>query len=105
MTMTATKQLRGECLHCGELFEFPVEAIGTTGECPRCGKQTEFILAAPPQESEAHASRNMVIWTVVGISILVICLIASIIAVQLAKRLTEKNRERSLPPSEQSVPK
>jgi uncharacterized paraquat-inducible protein A len=99
MTMTATKQLRGECLHCGELFEFPVEAIGTTGECPRCGKQTEFILAAPPQESEAHASRKMVIWTVVAISILIGCLLASIYAVHLARQLMEEHRQPSPPPS------
>ena len=98
--MTTGKNLQGKCSHCDKAFEFPVEAVGTTGECPHCGKQTEIFLAAPAQES--HAPRKLVIWTVVGILVLVFGLLAALFAVHLARQL--KADPPHPPPSAKQMP-
>jgi hypothetical protein len=92
--MESDKQLPGKCASCGESFTFPVDALGTSGECPLCGEQTKMFLAIPDQEPDA--SRKMILWTVVGIVVLIALLFAALFAVHLARKLTDENR-RQLP--------
>ena len=92
--MTTNKTLPGECSHCKAPFEFPAEAITTMGECPHCGKQTRLFLVI--QQPDSGDSRKMVIWTVVGISILVLGFFAALYSVHLAKQLAEERRQHSL---------
>ncbi len=48
--MSRTKQIKGECQHCGGHLEFPAEGIGLTATCPHCGNETELQLATPKHE-------------------------------------------------------
>jgi len=91
--MESKKKLPGKCSHCGECFEFSVEALGTSGECPFCGEQTKMILTLPNQEPDA--SRKMILWTVTGIAILVALFLAALFAVHLARQLTDENRRHA----------
>ena len=84
--MTTTKNLNGECQHCGGAFEFPAESAGLTGECPHCGQPTELLLATPPEE-KSPAQTKAILYTVVAIVILVGGLIGAILALKRAQRL------------------
>jgi len=81
----STKNLSGECQHCGGRFEFPAEAAGLTGECPHCGQATDCLLAAPPEE-KSPAQTRAVIFTVVAVVILVGGLIGAFVALKRAQR-------------------
>ena len=81
-----TKNLDGECQHCGGAFEFPAESAGLTGECPHCGQPTELLLATPPEE-KSPAQTKAILYTVVAIVILVGGLIGAVIALKRAQRL------------------
>lgn len=81
----STKNLSGECQHCGGRFEFPAEAAGLTGECPHCGKQTECLLASLPDE-ESPAQARAIIYTAVAVVILVGGLIGAFVALRRAQR-------------------
>lgn len=48
--MSQTKQLKGECQHCGGHLAFPAEGIGLTATCPHCGNETELMLTTPKHE-------------------------------------------------------
>ena len=87
--MTTTKNLSGECQHCGGAFEFPVESAGLTGECPHCGQPTELLLATPPEE-KSPAQTKAILYTVVAIVILIGGLIGAIIALKRAQRLVRQ---------------
>jgi len=91
--MASSKTVPGRCKHCGALFEVPAEAIGMATECPHCHQQTEVLLAVSVS-IDAGVSRKMVIWTVVGILVLVSALIAAIFAVHMARKLMEEKRAR-----------
>jgi hypothetical protein len=84
-----TKLLNGECRECGGQFEFPAEAVGTTATCPHCGKPTEIILAAPAHERILPL--RTIILTGIAILILVGGLVAAIIALKRAERMTGRN--------------
>jgi hypothetical protein len=88
----STKNLSGECQHCGGRFEFPAEAAGLTGECPHCGQQTDCLLAAPPEE-KSPAQTKAVIYTVVAVVILVGGLIGAFVALKRAQRLVAQKQE------------
>jgi CHASE1-domain containing sensor protein len=60
-----------------------------------------MFLFVPAQES--GASRKMVIWTVAGIVILIALLLAALLAVHLAKILTEENKRNA--PANASEPR
>jgi len=81
-----TKLLNGQCGVCGGQIEFPAEAVGTTAECPHCGKPTELLLALPPQERTVPL--KTLIYTALAILILVGGLVATIIALKRAERMT-----------------
>ena len=83
--MQTTKNLAGECQHCGGRFEFPAEAAGLTGECPHCGRQTECLLAAPPEE-KSPAQTRAIIYTIVAVVILAGGLIGAFAALKRAQR-------------------
>ncbi|MCU0786039.1 MAG: hypothetical protein MUF81_18735 [Verrucomicrobia bacterium] len=84
-----TKPLPGQCRECGGQFEFPAEAAGTTADCPHCGKPTELLLAAPPQESAIPL--KTIVYTGIAILILVGGLVAAMIALKRAERMTGRN--------------
>lgn len=91
--MTSSKTVRGECAHCGAIFEVPAEAIGLAGECPHCHRQTEVLLAVVSLDTAA--SRKLLLWAIIGILILLAALAACIVAVHLAKKLEERHRQRA----------
>jgi hypothetical protein len=74
------------------MYEVLPEAIGLMTECPHCHQQTEVLLAVA--ETDDGESRKAMIWTTVGIVLLVVALVAAIFAVHLAKRLIEEQRAR-----------
>jgi hypothetical protein len=84
-----TKFLNGECRECGGQLEFPAEAVGTTADCPHCGKPTELLLAAPPHERTLPV--RTIIYTALAILILGGGLVAAIIALKRAERMTGRN--------------
>ena len=88
----STKNLSGECQHCGGRFEFPAEAAGLKGECPHCGQQTDCLLATPPEE-KSPAQTKAVIYTVVAVVILVGGLIGAFVALKRAQRLVAQKQE------------
>jgi len=87
----STKNLSGECEHCGGRFEFPAAAAGVTGECPHCRQQTECLLASPPDE-KAPAPTTAVIYTVVAVVILVGGLLGAFLALNRAQRLVAQQQ-------------
>ena len=84
-----TKLLNGQCGVCGGQIEFPAEATGTTAECPHCGKPTELFLAVPPQARIVPV--KTVIYTAIAILILIGGLVAAIIALKRAERMTGRD--------------
>jgi uncharacterized OB-fold protein len=84
-----TKLLNGQCGVCGGQIEFPAEAAGTTAECPHCGKPTELFLAVPPQARMVPA--KTVVYAAIAILILISGLVAAIIALKRAERMTGRN--------------
>ena len=86
-----TKNLSGECQHCGGRFEFPAEAAGLTGECPHCGQPTDCLLATPSEE-KSPAQIKAVIFTIVAVVILVGGLIGASVALKGAKRMVAQKQ-------------
>ena len=84
-----TKLLIGQCGGCGGQIEFPAEAVGTTAACPHCGQPTELFLAVPPHARIVPA--KTVIYTAIAILILISGLVAAIIALKRAERMTGRN--------------
>jgi hypothetical protein len=87
--MPTTKDVRGECQHCGGQFDFPAEHAGLTADCPFCGQSTELLLAAPPEE-QTPVRTKAIIFTAVAIVILVGGLIGVVIALKRAQRMVGK---------------
>ena len=85
--MTTTKNVRGECQHCGGEFDFPAEQAGLTGNCPHCGQPTEFLLAPPPEAASAAVSKNRIAFVVIAVVIGVAGIIGAQLAVKRAKRM------------------
>ena len=91
--MHRTKNLRGECSHCGRPLDFPAEIIGTTVPCPYCGKPTDLMLAAPPEENSG--SRKAVTRAVIAILVLLLGLAGSLIALKRAQNWAAKQKQQS----------
>jgi len=84
--MTTTKDIRGECQHCGGQFDFSAEQVGLTGNCPHCGQPTELLLAVPP-EVESPTRTKAVVFIAVAVVIGVGGWIGAQLAIKRAKRM------------------
>jgi hypothetical protein len=84
--MPTTKDIRGECQHCGGQFDFPAEQAGLTGNCPHCGQPTELLLATPPDVESPIRSKAKV-FIVVAVVIGVAGLIGAQLALKRVKRM------------------
>lgn len=84
--MTTTKDIRGECQHCGGQFDFPADQAGLTGNCPHCGQPTEFLLATPPDVA-SPARTKAIVFIVIAVVIGVGGLIGTQLAIKRAKRM------------------
>ena len=87
--MATTKDILGECQHCGRQFRFPAERAGLTGDCPHCGQPTELLLATPP-EAESPGARKATVFIIVAVVILAGGLIGATLALKRAQRLVTK---------------
>jgi hypothetical protein len=87
--MMQTKNLRGECQHCGGVMEFPAEAVGTTAACPHCGQPTELVLALPPEAASPFRAKA-ILFTVVAVVILLGGLGGTVLALKRAQRLSNQ---------------
>ena len=87
-----TKDLRGECQQCGGPFNFPAESTGLRADCPHCGQPTELMPALPP-ETKSPASTKAILYTVLALVILGGGLIAAVLMLKRAERLTARQRE------------
>lgn len=102
--MSTTKQLPGECQHCGGHLEFPAESVGTVAECPLCGQQTDLFMSTA-KTIPARAATKAIVFTVIAIVILIGGLIGSIVALNRAKRLTAEHDKGLLPaPKTNTIP-
>jgi hypothetical protein len=86
--MNRKKYLEGHCTQCGGSIAYPAETIGTITTCPHCRKPTELLLAAPPQEPVVP--RRAVVWTVVGVVILLLGLAASVAGLKWLERQQQR---------------
>lgn len=84
--MPMTKDIRGECQHCGGQFDFPAEQAGLTGNCPHCCQPTELLLATPPDVKSPIRSKA-VLFIFIAVMIGVVGLIGAQLAVKRAKRM------------------
>jgi len=82
-----TKNLHGNCEHCGNLIEFPAEQAGETATCPHCRQETALHLAAPPEEKSPLKTRALV-FVIIALVILIGGVIAAQLAINRAKRMT-----------------
>ena len=87
--MATTKNILGECQHCGGQFEFPAEQAGLMGNCPHCGQPTELLLATPP-EAESPGARKATVFIIIAVVILAGGLIGATLALKRAQRLVTK---------------
>jgi hypothetical protein len=99
-----TRNLSGECQHCGGRFEFPAEAAGLTGECPHCGQPTDCLLATPPEE-RSPAQTKAIIYTVVAVVILVGGLLGAFVALKRAQRMVTQQQEARTQASAPNLPR
>lgn len=99
--MSRTKNLMGDCQHCGGCVEFPAEAVGLTAECPHCGQPTELFLAAPPQTPTVRV--KTILFAFIAILILVGGWIGTQMALKRAQRLTERAKAAAANAPAQSV--
>jgi len=82
-----TKNLIGNCQHCGSAIEFPADQAGQTVPCPRCHAETELLLAAPPEESSPLKTRA-IIFVSLAVLILALGLVGAQLAIKRARRIT-----------------
>ena len=94
--MPTTKDVQGECQHCGGLLRFPAEHLGMESECPHCGRATELILAAPPEEASPVRTKA-IIFTVVAVIILGGGVVGSTIALKRAKKMAGNKSPAAAP--------
>jgi len=83
--MNSTKNVTGQCQHCGGTIFFPAENIGKIARCTLCSRETELILVVPKQSPAVPV--KTIIFMVIAIVILVGGLIAAQFAVKRAKKL------------------
>ncbi|HSU53637.1 MAG TPA: FxLYD domain-containing protein [Candidatus Dormibacteraeota bacterium] len=93
--MGKVKYLKGECSQCGGPLGFPADSVGTTSTCPHCGETTELMLAQPKEEPAIP--RKTVIWTLIGVVILVVGLGGAIAALHLAQKRVARQKEQATP--------
>lgn len=86
-----TKNVLGECQHCGGQFEFQAEHAGQTADCPHCGQPTELLLASPP-EAPSLLGRKLILFTVIVLLILGGGVIGVQLALKRARHLTGKDQ-------------
>lgn len=82
------KNLRGQCRHCGGVFEFRADTVGTTGICPHCGQPTELILTTPT--SESGVPKRTLLYIAAAVLILALGCAAILLLLQRARRLSEQ---------------
>jgi hypothetical protein len=87
--MMQTKNLRGECQHCGGVTEFPAAATGTTAACPHCGQTTELMLALP-SETASPIRTKAIVFSVVALVILLGGLGGAVLALKRAQRISHR---------------
>jgi hypothetical protein len=85
--MTTTKNIRGECQHCGGQFDFPAEQAGLTADCPHCSQPTELLLAPPPEETAPAISKKPIVFIALAVVIGVVGIIGAQLAIKRAKRM------------------
>jgi len=102
--MMPTKNLRGECQHCGGALEFPAEATGTTAECPHCGQLTELLLALPP-ETGSPLRTKAIIFAVIAVVILLAGVGGTMLALKRAQRMSARQQEALAQATAQTPPK
>jgi len=100
--MMQTKNLQGECQHCGRVFEFQAEATGTTAGCPHCGQPTELMPVLPADPGSPMATKA-VVFTVIALLILLGGLGGTLLALKRAKRITQ-HPSRAISASQPSQP-
>lgn len=91
--MKPTKRLPGICAECGGSFTFPAEMIGTRAPCPCCKQQTELRLAPPAEESTI--SRATIVYSLIGIGILLAGLIAAVVGVTRFEKLAVRQKQKA----------
>jgi hypothetical protein len=87
--MNSTKNVTGQCQHCGGTIFFPAENTGKIARCTLCSRETELVLAVP--DTGSPLPKKTIIFTVVAIVILIGGLIALQIAVKRAKKLVSQS--------------
>ena len=100
--MNRTKILRGVCQQCGGPLQFPAEIVGTTSECPLCHATTELVLETP--ESEPAIPRRIIVWSVVGMIILLSGLVLSFFALNRVRTLAGRAKKNSTTAMTNSAP-
>ena len=100
--MNRMKSLRGECQECGGPLDFPAESIGTVGKCPHCGKEAELLLAAPPQEPTV--SRRTMVWSIVGVVVLVLGLVLPLWGLKHYQKLMQQKQGAAPTPAVTNQP-
>ncbi len=84
------KPLRGPCASCGVTIEYPAEMVGTHAQCPHCGNTTELLLHQP--KDEPLVPRNVLVWTLAAVLILLMGLGGAIYALKRAQKWSENRR-------------
>jgi len=88
--MQRTKNIRGECAHCGKPFSFPAESIGLSATCPHCGHETELMLVVP--EPEPALRRKTLVLGIIAIAILILGLLGSLAALNRARNMAKEQK-------------
>ena len=89
--MAETKFLKTTCSHCGGRIEFPADGLGMTVPCPHCDWKTELSLETPESETPARSVK----WSVAGLTILLVGVLAVAGAFLATRHLLNKSRARA----------
>lgn len=96
-----TKNLPGECQHCGEPISFPADVAGTTSVCPHCRQPTELVLALP-SGNDSSGRTKAIVFTVILLVILLGGIGGAVLALQRAQRMSARlqaSRAREVSPA------
>lgn len=93
--MTRTKYLKAACQHCAGHIEYPAELIGTLVSCPHCQQETELLLLTPP--AQPTIPRRALVWTVMGIVVLILGFGGALMALKRAQKWAENQKHRAAP--------
>jgi hypothetical protein len=93
--MSQNKTLKGHCMQCDGLLEFPAESTGLTVDCPLCGQPTELLLARPVEEPTIP--RKTIIWTLIAVLVMAGGLVGAIAALKRVERWAKRNKQTMAP--------